>query len=325
MAFPEAFVPVAITTRSGFDESVHFGAVVGLGPSGEIEFAVGDPHVLVYPRSSNKPMQAVAMVRAGLDLPAELLALVCASHDGTTMHLDAATRILASAGLTSDALANTPSMPLDEASALTVLRSGGGRTALQMNCSGKHSGMLATCVCNEWAHDASYLQVDHPLQAAITATIDDLSEEPHAHIGVDGCGAPAHAMSLVGLARAFRNIANGSSGSAGDEVYRAMTEHPQMVGGADRDVTHFMRHVPGMMAKDGADGVFAAAFPDGRAIALKIADGGDRARPPVMVAALQRMGVDVSEVAVLVEQRIMGHGQTVGVVRAAGVVRSVVP
>ncbi len=316
MSSPDAFAPVAITTRSGFDESVHFGAVVGLGPTGDIEFAVGDPHVLIYPRSSNKPMQAVAMVRAGLDLPAELLALVCASHDGTPAHLDAATRILASAGLTPDALANTPSMPLDDASARAVLRGGGGPTALQMNCSGKHSGMLATCVCNGWAHDASYLDVDHPLQAAITSAIDDLCEEPHAHIGVDGCGAPAHAMSLIGLARAFRNIANGTSGHAGDAVYRAMTEHPQMVGGTERDVSHFMRTVPGMMAKDGADGVFAAAFPDGRAIALKIADGGDRARPPVMVAALRRMGVDVSEVVALVEQRIMGHGQPVGVVRA---------
>ena len=88
MPTPESFVPVAITTRSGLDESVHFGAVVGLGPSGEIEFALGDPSAIVYPRSSNKPMQAVAMVRAGLSLPPELLALVCASHDGTPMHTD---------------------------------------------------------------------------------------------------------------------------------------------------------------------------------------------------------------------------------------------
>jgi L-asparaginase II len=77
-----------------------------------------------------------------------------------------------------------------------------------------------------------------------------------------------------------------------------------------------MQHVPGMMAKDGADGVFAAAFPDGRAVALKIADGGDRARPPVMIAALARLGVEVSAVAGLVEERIMGHGHQVGAVRA---------
>jgi L-asparaginase II len=316
MPTPDDFAPVAVTSRSGFDESVHFGAVVALGPTGDIEFAVGNPRAIVYPRSSNKPMQAVAMVRHGLDLPADLLALVCASHDGTPAHQEAALRILASAGLTPDALANTPSMPLDEATALDIYRSGGGKSSLQMNCSGKHSGMVATCVRQHWPHDASYLEQDHPLQRSITDTIDELCGEPHAFIGVDGCGAPAHAMSLLGLARAFRSIASGTAGSAGAAVYSAMTRHPVMVGGRRRDVTVLMQHVPGMMAKDGADGVFAAAFPDGRAVALKIADGGDRARPPVMIAALRRLGVDVTDVAAMVEERIMGHGRQVGTVRA---------
>jgi L-asparaginase II len=316
MPTPEDFAPVAITSRSGLDESVHFGAVVALGPSGDVEFAVGNPRAIVYPRSSNKPMQAVAMVRNGLDLPPELLALVCASHDGTSQHQDAARRILATAGLGPEALANTPSMPLDEATALAIYRSGGGKSALQMNCSGKHSGMLATCVHQRWPHDASYLDQDHPLQRSITDTIDELCGEPHAFVGVDGCGAPAHAMSLLGLARAFRSIAAGHAGAAGHAVYSAMTSHPVMVGGRRRDVTVLMQQVPGLMAKDGADGVFAVAFPDGRAVALKIADGGDRARPPVMVAALGRLGVDVADVAAKVEERIMGHGRQVGTVRA---------
>ena len=311
MATPDAFAPVAITTRNDFLESVHFGAAVALGPTGEVELAIGDPDVLVYPRSSNKPMQAVAMVRAGLQLPADELALVCASHDGTPMHLDAARRILAGAGLTADALANTPSMPLDEAAAWAVIAAGGGRTSLQMNCSGKHSGMLATCVLNGWAHDESYLEVDHPLQQCITDAVDELCEEPHAHIGIDGCGAPAHAMSLTGLARAFRNIATGAAGAAGDAVYAAMTQHPDMVGGAQRDVTWFMREIPGLMAKDGADGVFAAALPDGRAVALKIADGGDRARPPLMAAMLSELGVACPAW----NEKILGHGKQVGSVK----------
>jgi L-asparaginase II len=312
---PEGFVPVAIADRNGFDESVHFGAVVAIGPDGAIELSVGDAEVLVYPRSANKPMQAVAMVRAGLDLPPELLALVCASHDGTPMHLRAAQRILATAGLTADALANTPSMPLDEATAWSIIAAGGGRTALQMNCSGKHAGMLATCVHQGWAHDSTYLAFDHPLQRAITAVIDELAAEPHAHIGVDGCGAPAHAMSLIGLARSFQAIATGAAGGAGNAVYAAMTSFPEMVGGQERDVTILMRHVPGLLAKDGADGVFAAALPDGRAVAVKIADGGDRARPPVMAAALAQIGVDVGGLAPLIEQKIMGHGRQVGSVR----------
>jgi L-asparaginase II len=312
----DAYVPVAVASRNGLDESVHFGALVVLGASGEIELAAGDPAVTLYPRSSNKPMQAVAMVRAGLRLEPELLALVCASHDGTPAHLDAARRILGGAGLDEHALANTPSLPLDEASAHAVLRAGGGRTALQMNCSGKHSGMLATCVCNGWAHDASYLDPDHPLQRLVTATIEELAGEQVAHIGVDGCGAPAHAFSLVGLARSFRAIATGAAGAAGDEVFAAMTSHPVMVGGEHRDVTAFMRRVTGLMAKDGAEGVFAAALPDGRAMALKIADGGDRARPPVMLAALEHLGLATPELAREVAEPVRGHGRVVGEVRA---------
>jgi L-asparaginase II len=316
MPTPEAFAPVAVTRRSGCDESVHYGAVVGLGPNGEVEFAVGDPTTPVYPRSSNKPMQAVAMVRAGLQLPSELLALVCASHDGTPTHLDAARRILATAGLDETALANTPGMPLDEFAAEAVVRAGGGRTALQMNCSGKHSGMLVTSAINGWAIDGSYLSADHPLQQHITATIDELVDERHSHIGVDGCGSPAHVISLTGLARGFRSIAIGSAGTAGDAVYQAMTANPEMVGGARRDVTHFMRHVGGLMAKDGADGVFAAALPDGRAVAIKIADGANRARPPVMVAALRALGIDTAAVEPHVAEWVFGHGHHVGEVRA---------
>ena len=316
MATPDAFAPVAITRRSGCDESVHFGAVVGLGPTGSIEVAVGDPTTAVYPRSSNKPLQAVAMVRAGLALPPELLALVCASHDGTPRHLQAVQRILATVGLDERVLANVADLPLNDASAEAVLRAGGGRTPLQMNCSGKHAGMVVTSMVNGWPADDSYLSPDHPLQRCITATIDELAGEQHSHMGVDGCGSPAHVISLLGLARAFRATATGAAGREGDTVFEAMTSHPEMVGGDDRDVTHFMRNVPGLMAKDGADGVFAAALPDGRAVALKIADGANRARPAVMVAALRRLGVDTSAAEPMVTEWIIGHGRHVGEVRA---------
>jgi L-asparaginase II len=316
MSRPDAFVPVAITERSGVDESVHFGAVVVLGRSGEVEWAVGDQSVDIYPRSSNKPMQAVAMVRAGLSLPPELLALVCASHDGTAMHVAGARRILAMAGVDESALANTADLPLDDEAAAAVLRGGGGARAVTMNCSGKHSGMLATCVHNRWVADPSYLDPSHPLQVAITEAIADLAGESPSHIGIDGCGAPAHVITLIGLARAFRSIATSPAGDAGREVHLAMTAHPVMVGGERRDVTTFMRRVPGLMAKDGADGVFAAALPDGRAVALKIADGSNRARPAVMVAALGRAGLDTSAWAADVDEAIMGHGRQVGRVRA---------
>ena len=311
MSRPDAFAPVAITTRSGVAESVHFGAIAALDSDGSLAFATGDPSVLVYPRSSNKPLQAVAMVRAGLVLPPRLLALVCASHDGTDVHLGAARDILGGAGLSESSLQNTPDLPLDQQAAEALLHRGGTRSSLHMNCSGKHSGMLACCVVNGWPL-ATYLDPAHPLQLTINDEFPSLTGEALGELGVDGCGAPAHVMSLLGLARSFRSIATGEAGRAGEQVFAAMTNHPEMVGGNRRDVTRLMRSIPGLMAKDGAEGVFAAALPDGRAVAIKIADGASRARPPVMLAALAGLGVDVSIAAPLVRELTMGGGRVVG-------------
>ena len=311
-----SFVELAVTTRSGRDESLHYGAVVALGRDGSIEHALGDSSVVVYPRSSTKPIQATAMVSAGLALPPRLLALVCGSHDGRPEHLAAAREILSTAKLTESALGNTPDLPLNDDASEAVLRHGGVPTSLQMNCSGKHSGMLATCVHNGWPHDLSYLQSDHPLQQRITQMVLELTGEQAAHIGVDGCGAPAHAMSLAGLARAFRAIVMSRQDSPAGSVAFAMSNYPEMVGGPTRDVTLLMQGISGLMAKDGADGVFAAALPDGRAVALKISDGANRARPPVMKAALQALGVDISAVDPRAfSSPILGHGQPVGEVR----------
>lgn len=311
-----AFVELAVTTRSGQDESLHFGAVVILASDGTIELALGDPSVVVYPRSSNKPIQATAMVSMGLELPPRLLALVCGSHDGRPEHLAATREILSKVNLTESSLGNTPDLPLNTEASEAVLRDGGVRLALQMNCSGQHAGMLATCVHNNWPHDMSYLQVDHPLQQHIAKTMVELTGESVAHIGIDGCGAPAHAFSLVGLARAFRSINMSPENSSAWIVSSAMRAHPEMVGGPTRDVTLLMQGIPGLMAKDGADGVFAAALSDGRAVALKISDGANRARPPVMKAALQSLGVDVGAVDPRAfASPIFGHGKPVGEVR----------
>lgn len=307
---------VAITERSGFDESCHFGAAVGLDRDGSVAWAVGDPDQPVYGRSSNKPMQATAMVGLGLEVPDDLLALVCASHSGTPRHTAGVLDLLGRFGHTVDDLGNTAGLPLDESSAREVFRSGGGPAPLTMNCSGKHAGMLATCAINGWP-TAGYLDQDHPLQTAITTAVTELSGAEPAHVGVDGCGAPAHVVALSGLAAAFRRIAVGDDPSQG-AVGRAMSSCPFEVGGPGRDVTAFMQGIPGLVAKDGADGVFAAALPDGRALALKIADGGDRARPPVFAAGLRALGIDAEPLRDVWDVPVLGHGRAVGRVRAAG-------
>ena len=305
-------------SRSGVDESVHFGALVALQPNGDVSFSVGNPHIAIYPRSSTKPFQALAMVRSGLSLPPEQLALVCASHNGETIHLETAQQILRGAGLSDDALMNTADYPLHVASAHDAIRRGDVKSSLQMNCSGKHSGMLATCVINGWPLD-SYLDVNHPLQIAITNTITETTQREPLAIGIDGCGAPAHVVELVGLARAMRAIAIGDAGPEGLQVFNAMSQHSYVVGGEGRHVTTIVSHVPGLFAKDGAESVYVAATSAGHAVALKLSDGSGRATPTVLLAALRRLGVDTSAVPESIREIVLGHGQPVGEVRAVGI------
>jgi len=303
---PAAFTPLAITDRSGFDESIHHGAVVVLDRDGSVAFAAGDPDVAIYPRSSNKPIQADAMVGLGVELDDESIALACASHDGTPRHLAVVRRILAGAGLGEESLGNTVSLPYDRETAEQLLAAGGHKAAIFMNCSGKHAAMLATCRRRGW-DTSDYLGFDHPLQVSITARVADLAG-PVEHIGVDGCGAPAHVVSLTGLARAFGRLA-----SARGSVWRAMTGYPELVAGDRRLPTRIMSEVPGAIAKDGAQGVFGFAMPDGRACALKIADGQDRPVAVVLAAALARVGIQIDGAAL--SEPILGHDEPVGSVR----------
>lgn len=186
-----------------------------------------------------------------------------------------------------------------------------------MNCSGKHAAMLATCVVNGW-DTATYLDPEHPLQVVLRETLEELAGERIAATGIDGCGAPLFAISLRGLTRAFGRLASAPEGSLEHRVARAMNTHPQYVGGTGRDVTRIMGALPGAVAKDGAEGVYALGLPDGSAVSLKIADGSQRSRPVVMVAALRRLGVDVdgdATLSALATAPVLGHGEPVGAVR----------
>jgi L-asparaginase II len=309
---------VAHVVRSGFVESVHHGSVVALDPSGSTLLAIGNIAGPMFPRSSSKPIQAVAMLRAGLDLDGELLALATGSHSGERFHLEGVQRILAGAGLSEHDLQNTPDLPYGEQERNAWIAAGRGATSLAQNCSGKHSAMLATCVAAGW-DTATYLDPLHPLQQLISQTLKDLSEEPAGATGVDGCGAPVMAVSLIGLARAFSRFASAAEGTDEARVAAAIRAYPQWLGGTGRDVTALIRGVPGLIAKDGAESVYAVGLADGRAVALKIADGGQRARPVVMAAALRRLGVDADVLAELANAPVLGHGEQVGSITAVGI------
>lgn len=300
--------------RGGVVESVHTGHLVVLDAGGTIRFQLGDPAQPIFARSSLKPLQAIGILHAGAVLQPDELALAAASHSGSPQHLAMIASLLAGAGLTEDDLACPPDLPVGIAENRRYLAAGLTESRLAMNCSGKHAAMLLACLANGWPL-AGYLAPSHPLQQLLAATVSEIADEPIAATTVDGCGAPLFAISLLGLARSFSRIATGD----GDyrKVAEAMRGYPELVGGEQRAATTMMRRVPGLIAKDGAEGVFAAALPDGGAIALKIDDGAMRAANCAAAWSLRHLGVEVGTLEELIGQPVLGGGEPVGVIRPA--------
>ncbi|MCT9091172.1 asparaginase [Streptomyces sp. ASQP_92] len=306
---------LAEVVRSGFVEGHHRGSLVVLAADGSVEFSLGDPAAPVFPRSSNKPMQAAAVLRAGLDLSGERLAIAAASHSGEGFHLDLVRKMLAEHGLSPDDLQTPPDLPLDAAEAETYLAAGHVRERLTMNCSGKHAAMLAACKQNGWDL-TTYLDPAHPLQRLVLESVESAAGEPVASVGTDGCGAPLMAIGLTGLARAFRTFATADPGSVEGRVAEAMRAHPEYVAGTRRPDTWLMREVPGTLSKMGAEAVQAVAFADGRALAFKVDDGAIRALGPVLARALRLMGVDAPVVDRIGRAPLLGGAAEVGEIRA---------
>lgn len=304
-------VPLAAYSRNGHTEGVFYGHAVVIDPDGSIVRSWGSTTQEFYPRSSNKIGQAAAMAQAGLSLPQQLQALTAASHSGEEFHIDAVREILAGANLTPAALQTPEDYPLDLVERDACIARGEDRSPILMNCSGKHAGMLATCVVNGWDVE-TYLAPEHPMQVAIKTKLEEMSGEPISFQGVDGCGAPVHALTLPGLARLSQTAVLAVQGSPERIVADAMRAHPQYVGGTRRDVTHFMTAIPGLLAKDGAFGVYTASFDDGRAIALKLESGAESGRNAVMAGLLMYLGVSESMVDIYSAQPVLGGGKVVG-------------
>ncbi len=312
---------LAEVIRSGVVESRHRGAIAALAADGTVLLAAGTADVPMFPRSSNKPFQAATMLRCGLKLEGELLALAAASHSGEDFHVAGVRAILASAGLTEDALQCPPDYPLDEQANRAMIAAGDRPDRIHMNCSGKHAAMLATCVAAGWPTE-SYRDPEHPLQQEIRTAISRLAGEPVAAIGVDGCGAPLMSISVTGLARAFRAMVLAEPGTAERAVADAMRAYPEWTSGTTRPERSLMRAIPGLLLKSGAEGVEGFALADGRAGAFKTEDGAARGRVPVTVALLRELGghaepgADPDALTALATSPVYGGGQVVGEIKA---------
>jgi L-asparaginase II len=302
-------VVLAQLVRSGLIESTHSGSLILISPDGSDLLSLGDVDAEMYPRSAIKSLQAAAMVRHGLTLNDEQLALVCASHGGTERHQEVALEILESVGLSESDLQNTPDRPIDQKARI----SWGDKpaTSLAANCSGKHSGMLATCVVNGW-DIKTYREANHPLQIAIATEIKELIGQPASRVSVDGCGAPLFSMSTRSIAVAARKMRIDSD-PVFSKIINACLKHPEMILAEGAFDTRMMRAIPGLFVKGGAESVMLASLADGSAIAWKIFDGSNRANGPLMKAALAKLGITLEGEVV----DVLGGGTVVGELRAS--------
>jgi L-asparaginase II len=309
--------PVLVeVVRSGFLESVHRGAVVVLGAGGGVLAAAGDVDRPVLPRSSNKPVQATAFLAAGWRPRSDReVAIAAASHNGEDAHRELVAGLLAGAGLGPEDLGCPPALPRHEPTRAAWLAAGRPPERLAMNCSGKHAAMLATCVAAGWP-TAGYLDRGHPLQHAVEARLAEAAGEPVTAVVVDGCGAPQHALTLTGRARSVPGRLAGAGGGPGRAVADAMRAHPELVAGTCREDTGLMEAVDGLLVKGGADGVHVAALPGRGAVALKLDDGGDRGRTPVLAAGLALLGVPPQVLAPWSCPPVTGGTDVVGEVRS---------
>ncbi|KRE26163.1 asparaginase [Agromyces sp. Soil535] len=317
-------VELAVVERSGFVESRHAGSAVVLSPDGEVLRALGDMQTPIFPRSCLKPFQAVAVMTSGVSLRGEDAAIAMASHSGTAAHVALVKGLLARRALPASALGCPPASPSDQVARDELIRSGGPRERLYMNCSGKHAAMLLACVANEWPLDG-YLDPEHPLQKRILDVLDRFTGERPAATGVDGCGAPVHAISLHALARGIQKITTAAPSSP-FALYReaaalteAAREHAWAVGGPGQPDTVAIDRL-GVFAKIGAEGVMVMTAPNGTTTALKVLDGSSRASSIIALRLLADAGAvghdAVDAVQAELDLWVMGGERRVGAIRA---------
>ena len=304
--------------RSDLEESVHLGHVAVSDRAGRLLAWAGDPNHLLFARSSMKPLQAAVSLSAAqedsLTLPE--IAVICASHNGESIHVDAVSRVLRRAGLGFDALRCPPGWPLDP----QAMGSAGRPRRELHNCSGKHAGKLLASVRAGW-DPATYLDLEHPLQRKVLSSVLAATDQERVQVGVDGCGAPVHGMPLSKMALLYARLADPEPlGDLGTFVLRAtsaMVAEPYLVAGRDRLDTSVMEVAPRVVVKAGAEGlVCASLLEEGIGVAVKVADGNARATGPALVHTLGKIGAlddgQIEKLDAHARTPVLGGGNPVG-------------
>jgi len=273
--------------RNGLVESVHTGDVAVCDTDGRLRASAGDPDRLLFGRSCEKPLQgAVSFSAMGeIDLSDEEVAVMCASHSGEDVHVDAVRRLLRRGPVRVRALKT----PRDRATK-------GQRDRIWDGCSGNHAGLLVASARRGWDL-ASYRAPGHPVQRRVLRAVVVATGVEHPSIGVDGCGIPVHGMPLRAMATMFARFGApermGRLASATDRMVRGMLARPHLVGGTRRLDTDVMTAGAGsVIAKEGAEGlVCATSLPQGIGIALKVTDGNWRRLAPAFIRILRDLDI----------------------------------
>jgi len=266
-------------------EGRHHGAFAVVHANGEVVMSAGDVERPTYARSAIKPLQALPLVESGaadgFAFSKAELSLACASHNSEKFHVQAVEAVLGRIGLSHTDLECGGHPPINRAAADDMIRAGESITAAHNNCSGKHSGFLATARHLGEA-SAGYIQSEHPVQQRIRTTLEEMTDTnlDHAPTGADGCGIPVIGMSLkataYGMAR-FADPANvgADRAIACRRIFEAVTAEPM----GQR-----------VIVKTGAEAYFCAGIPSmSLGIAIKIDDGSTRASEVVMATLLQEL------------------------------------
>ena len=280
-------VVVAELLRDGITESFHHGVMAVVDSDGATLLERGNPDAIVYPRSTLKPFQALAVLATGIELSPLELALTSASHCGSLRHRDAIGNFLNRWGLSASQLQCPEDWPLGVEERAQMLASDGAPSRLAMNCSGKHAGFLAACI-HAGCDPSTYLESGHPLQKLIVDTISTYTGEAPAFTSRDGCGAPLHALSVRSLARGLAKLVQGTTDHE-KALLSAVANNAWALDGDGRDNTVTIETLGGI-AKIGAEGLVVIAVPSGVAVALKILDGSMRATSLVALASLAKVG-----------------------------------
>lgn len=303
----QGYLPLFHTTRGEVVESIHYGAIAIVDPSGKLFAWYGNPKAVSFLRSSAKPFQSLPLVEmGGLDtfqITEKELAITCASHSGTDQHLITVHGLQQKIGITEKDLLCCTHQPFDSSTRALLRDRGEQPSPNRHNCSGKHSGMLAQAKLLQ-ADLGNYTEIVHPVQVQIRSVIAEMCciEPSRLQTGRDGCSVPSFAMPLYHAAWGFARLINpdvhsGKRKNACKKITSAMTAHPFQVGGPGRLDTRLMKIAAGkIISKAGAEAFQSAGiledtiYPGSPAlgIALKISDGdqGKRARRAVLIEIL---------------------------------------